>query len=89
MVGLNWQDAFVDGNKLGIGFGTYSSYATDVKGNSNPDDDNFAIEAYYDFAVTDNITVTPAVFWIHDADGDASVAGSDSLGGLVKTTFKF
>ena len=89
MVGLNWNDAFIDGNKLGIGFGTYSSYAKEVKGDSNPDDGNFAIEGYYDFRVTDNITVTPAVFWIQDADGNASVDGADSLGGLVKTTFKF
>ena len=28
---------------------------------------NFAIEAYYDFQVTDNITITPAVFWIEYA----------------------
>ena len=89
MVGLNWTDAFIDGNKLGVGFGTYSSYAKEVKGEGYPNDENFAIEGYYDFQVTDNITVTPAVFWIQDADGDASVEGSDSLGGLVKTTFKF
>jgi hypothetical protein len=28
MVGLNWNDAFIEGNKLGLGFGSYSSYAT-------------------------------------------------------------
>jgi len=89
MVGLNWKDAFVDGNKLGIGFGSYSSYATEVKGDSDPDDGNFAIEGYYDYQVTDNITVTPAVFYIQNADGDSSVDGSDTFGGLVKTTFKF
>jgi hypothetical protein len=89
MVGLNWKDAFIDGNKLGIGFGSYSSYATEVKGDSDPDDGNFAIEGYYDFQVTDNITVTPAVFYIQNADGDSSVDGSDTFGGLVKTTFKF
>ena len=89
MVGLNWKDAFVDGNKLGIALGTYSSYATEVKGDNEPDDSNFAIEGYYDFQVTDNITVTPAVFWIQDADGDAAIDGEDTLGALVKTTFKF
>ena len=89
MVGLNWKDAFIDGNKLGIGFGTYSSYATSVEGDNDPDDGNFAIEGYYDFQVTDNITMTPAVFWIQNADGDASLDGSDTLGGLIKTTFKF
>ena len=90
MVGLNWKDAFVDGNKLGVRFGHLLQLCYRSKGRQcNPNDSNFAIEGYYDFQVTDNITVTPAVFWIQDADGDASVEGSDSLGGLVKTTFKF
>ena len=90
MVGLNWTDAFMKGNKLGLGFGSYSSYATEVKGGSDDSDDvPFAIEGWYDFQVTDNITVTPAVFYITNADGDAQVDGADSLGALVKTTFKF
>ena len=89
MVGLNWKDAFIDGNKLGVAFGSYSSYATEMKGDSDPEDENFAIEAFYDFKVSDNVTVTPAIFWIEDADGAASVDGSNRLGGLVKTTFKF
>ena len=69
MVGLNWKDAFMDGNKLGVGFGSYSSYATSVKGQGWPDDENFAVEVYYDFRVTDNIQVTPAIFWVDDAYG--------------------
>ena len=89
MVGLNWKNAFIEGNKLGVAFGSYSSYATEMKGDSDPDDENFAIEAYYDYQVSDNITVTPAIFWVEDADGAASVKGSDSLGGMIKTTFKF
>ncbi|MCB4406480.1 iron uptake porin [Synechococcus sp. MU1642] len=89
MVGLNWKNAFIDGNKLGVAFGSYSSYATEMKGDSDPDDENFAIEAYYDYQVSDNITVTPAIFWIEDADGAAAVDGSNRLGGLIKTTFKF
>ena len=89
MVGLNWNNAFIEGNKLGLAFGSYSSYATEMKGDSNPDDENFAIEGYYDYQVSDNITVTPALFWIENADGNASIGGSDTLGGLIKTTFKF
>ena len=60
-----------------------------MKGDSDPDDENFAIEAYYDYQVSDNITITPAIFWVEDADGAASVKGSDTFGGLFKTTFKF
>ncbi len=89
LVGLNWKDAFMEGNKLGLGFGSYSSYATAVKGQGYPDDTNFAIEAYYDFRVTDNITVTPAIFWVDDAKGQEQIDGANKLGGLVKTSFKF
>ena len=89
MVGLNWKDAFVEGNKLGLGFGSYSSYATEIRDRPNGGDQNFAIEAYYDFAVTDNITITPAVFWVDDANGKDQVDGANKFGGLVKTTFKF
>ena len=43
-------------------------------------------EAFYSIPVTDNITVTPAVFGIPDEEnsGDAY-----KFGGIVKTTFKF
>ena len=80
---------FMEGNKLGLGFGSYSSYATEVQGNGNPGDENFAIEGYYDFRVTDNISITPAVFWVDDAKGKDQISGANKFGGLVKTTFKF
>ena len=77
------------GNKLGIGFGSYSSYATEVDGQGYPDDQNFAIEGYYDFKVSDNIKITPAVFWVDNAYGQDQVDGQNKFGGLVKTTFAF
>jgi hypothetical protein len=89
MVGLSWDDAFVEGNKLGGAFGSYSSYATELKGTSDPDDENFAAEIWYDFQVTDNISVKPAVFWTQDANGAKTVKGSDVFGAVVQTTFKF
>ena len=73
MVGLNWNDAFVEGNKLGLAFG--STPATPQRRKVKAQmvaTNNFAIEAYYDYQVTDNISVTPAVFWVDDADGKAS-----------------
>merc|ERR1711934_58816 len=89
MVGLTWDDAFVDGNKLGAAVGSYSSYATEVKGDSDPGDENFAAEIWYNFQVTDNISIIPAVFWSDDANGSATVDGANKFGALVQTTFKF
>jgi len=60
-----------------------------VDGQGYPDDQNFAIEGYYDFKVSDNIVITPAVFWVDNAYGQDQVDGQNKFGGLVKTTFSF
>jgi hypothetical protein len=88
-VALIWDDAFIEGNKLGAAVGSYSSYATEVKGDSDPEDESFAAEIWYNVQVTDNISVKPAVFWTKDAFGAATVDGADKIGALVQTTFKF
>ena len=89
MVGLTWDDAFIEGNKLGAAVGSYSSYATRIKGNDSPDDDNFAGEVWYNFQVTDNIGIKPAIFWTDKAYGADSTKGANKFGALVQTTFKF
>jgi hypothetical protein len=103
LVGLNWQDAFVKGNRLGFAAGQ-PQFVTAVKGQgkdgqNHPADGNYAFELYYDYQVTDNITVTPALFYLSRPFGEktgtsAAYGGADAktfstLGGLVTTTFKF
>jgi len=86
MIGLGWKDAFVDGNKAGIAFGQ-RQHATDIEdGSSDPGDENFVWEAYYTFKVSDNITITPAIFAgedVYDSSDD------DVFGTVVVTQFKF
>ena len=89
MVGLSWDDVFIEGNRLGAAVGSYSSYATEVKGDSDPEDENFAFEVWYDYRVTDNVSVKPAVFYTSDAFGKATADGANKFGALVQTTFKF
>jgi len=68
-----------------------------TNGNSgNPNDGNYAWEWWYKFQVTDNISVTPALFYLSQAAGQlakgSSTTGPESFnnfGGLIKTTFKF
>jgi hypothetical protein len=103
LVGLNWQDAFMRGNRLGFAIGQ-PQFATALKnqgkdGGDYPDDGNYAMELYYDFQVTDNISVTPALFYLSrpfgQQTGDGPTTGGtgaktfSTLGGLVTTTFKF
>ena len=45
--------------------------------------ETLAYELWYKFQVSDNISVTPAFFWVENS------GKSDTYGGLVKTTFNF
>jgi hypothetical protein len=85
MVGLNWDDVIVDGNKAGLAFGSIGSYVTDTQGSANVDKDNSALELWYKYQVTDNISIKPAVFWTNNYKND----NDDTFGALVQTTFKF
>jgi hypothetical protein len=88
MVGLQWDDAFMKGNALGFAIGEAD---TNV--------DQLAVELFYKFQVTDNISVTPGLFWIENGGvsfntapfggGFVPVALEDSFGAVIKTTFKF
>ena len=88
MVGLQWADAFIKGNSLGMAIGS-AGQATSGAGAGtggiwfDGGQDTIAYELFYKFQVTDNISVTPAFFYIENS------GASDTVGGLLKTTFKF
>ncbi len=93
MVGLTWNDVFMEKNALGYAVGQ-PRFVTRVNRKGDNDfvaDGNYAMELWYKFQVTDNIAVTPAVYWLsrpygHDTPNDKSVG---VFGGVVQTVFKF
>jgi hypothetical protein len=89
-VGLQWQDAFMAGNALGMGVGQ-PTFATALEGGATPNDGNFVWEWWYKFQVTDNIAITPALFYLSRPLGGDTSGGESfrQLGGLVKTSFRF
>ena len=53
-------------------------------------DGQYAWEWWYMFQVTDNITVTPAIFYLSRPFGTTTQGETfNQFGGLVKTTFQF
>ncbi len=86
MAGLTWKDAFVAGNKAGLAIGS-TQYVTDKKGGGDTDDENLIAEAWYSFKVSDNISVTPAVFVVNDVESRKD--GSEIFGAVVQTQFRF
>ena len=97
-VGIQWADAFVKGNSLGMAVGQ-PTFVTAMN-SGTPQDAGYAWEWWYKFQVTDHISVTPAIFYLSNPQGafgfsDAQTAGLSTtnpltnFGGLIKTTFKF
>jgi hypothetical protein len=78
--GLQWSDMGFDGNALGFAVGSNGYTAGGADHSSG-----VGLELWYKFQVTDNISVTPAFFWVEN-----SIRGGDDIvGGVLKTTFKF
>ena len=79
-VGLQWSDVFAKGNSAGIAYG--QAPTLDVDGVTDAD----LLEIFYKFQVTDNISITPALFYVSNAQryGDTS-----NWGGVIQTKFKF
>lgn len=84
--GLIWKDAFWAGNSLGFAVGQ-PTFITSQQ-NGTPDDGQYAFEAYYKVQVTDNISVTPSVFYLSAPQGQSD-KNLDTFGALVQTTFRF
>jgi len=99
MIGLNFKDVFIEGNKAGFAIGGVPSVSSNDTGWGSDQSMPIALETWYQFQVTDNISVTPGVFWVSGQELDTSGVGnyggkagnssSDVWGGIVKTEFKF
>jgi len=98
MVGMQWSDVFLKGNSAGMAVGQVPFVTSSGVGGVTPQDQNYAWEWWYKFQVTDNISVTPALYYLSNPLGqlgwDLNGRQNDSapltnFGGIIKTTFKF
>jgi hypothetical protein len=79
-VGLQWDDAFAAGNTAGIAVGQAPTAETDGV------NDATILEFFYKFQVTDNISITPALFYV---DNNQRYQDSGKFGGVIQTKFTF
>jgi hypothetical protein len=80
MVGLQWSDVFAKGNSAGIAVGQAPTAETAGV------DDATLLEIFYKFQVTDNISITPALFYV---DNNQRYQDSSKWGGVIQTKFTF
>jgi hypothetical protein len=87
-VGLQWDDAFAKGNAAGIAIGQNPSAGPIVvDGKTKAVSDPLSLELYYKFQVTDNISITPGLFYITNSSNQ--VDNQDLWGGVIQTQFRF
>jgi carbohydrate-selective porin OprB len=87
---FQWDNAFAKGNSAGFAFGQ-GVMATALRNGTTPNDSNYAFEWFYRFRVSDNITVTPAIFYLSNPNGQQATGTNafNNTGFLVQTQFKF
>jgi len=88
MGGVHFQDVFNEGNTAGILFGQPLNRDS-VGGDAfNPEnDDPYHLEGYFSVRVSDNITITPAVFAVFNPEG---YSGNDTaVVGVLRTALTF
>jgi hypothetical protein len=80
MAGLQWSDVFAKGNAAGIAVGQAPTAETAGV------DDATLLEIFYKFQVSDNISITPALFYV---DNNQRYQDSSKWGGVIQTKFTF
>jgi hypothetical protein len=90
-VALQWKDAFSKGNSLGMAVGQ-PTFVTSTRNGSTPFDGNYAWEWWYNYKVSDNISVAPILFYLSNPSSLGAVPGQTNpnvFGGLMTARFKF
>jgi hypothetical protein len=96
-VGLQWKDAFKKGNSAGMGVGQ-PTFVTATRNGTTPFDGNYAWEWWYKYKVSDNVSVTPMLFYLSNPSGLGAGWNQSTLnnaqnpnvfGGLLTAQFKF
>jgi len=59
------------------------TFATSLHGGDTPQDGNYVWEWWYKLQVTDNIAITPALFWLSRARGALTNAGASAASALA------
>ena len=78
--GLQWSDVFAKGNGAGFAIGQPGN----AEGLS---EDALMWEAFYKYRVSNNVTITPAIFYV--SNNQAFTDATSNFGGIVQTKFTF
>jgi len=99
-VALQWKDAFTKGNTAGMAVGQ-PSFVTALRNGRTPQDGNYAWEWWYKFKMSDQISLTPTLFFLSNpssagvatnttgTNATGQATGANQFGAFVAAQFKF
>jgi len=93
-VAMQWDDVFVKGNSAGFAFGEAANpdhnpttgTACDTSTVCATPNNSKMYELFYKYQVSDNISITPALFWVEQMVLNGV---DDAWGGVIQATFRF
>jgi len=96
---FQWSDVFAKGNAAGFAFGQ-PTMITATRNGMGMNEGNYAFEWWYRFRVSNNISITPAIFYLSNTLGQSTQANGvtggvtngntlNNLGVIVQTNFRF
>jgi len=88
MLGLQWDDLTGIHDVLGMAVGQ-PTFATALRDGSTPNDGNYALEVFYRYPFTNNINVTPSIFYLSRPYGQQTIGNFGLLGFLMQMNLKF
>jgi carbohydrate-selective porin OprB len=80
MAGVQWSDVLAKGNAAGFAIGAPGNAEGLAK-------DALMWETFYRYKVSDNISITPSVFYV--SNNQSLKNASSNYGGVIQTTFRF
>jgi len=89
MLALNFKNLFLKGNSAGLAIGGVPSLVMNQSAWNRDGGMPTALETWYQFQLTDNVSITPGVFYISGLSNSDGIGGGDVWGGVVKTQFNF
>jgi len=99
-VATQWTNAFVKGNSAGMAVGQ-PSFVTALRNGRTPQDGNYAWEWWYKFKVSDQISLTPTLFYLSNPSSNGistngagtnnagQTTGINVFGAFLAAQFKF
>ena len=89
LLAAHFNNVFVKGNSAGIAIGAVPALIRNSSSWSTDGASPLAVETWYQYQISDNLSITPGVFYISGVANSDGIGAGSSWGGVIKTQFNF